>query len=75
MTDFTGAKVIMTPSRLDNGAIGRVLRLGGAIHVETWSADRWQQGGADFADFILAREATSDELEEAGVLAADLLPS
>jgi hypothetical protein len=75
MTDFYSAKVILTPSRLDNGAIGRVLRrAGGEVHIETWSDDGWQQGGADFADFVLSREATADELQEAGVLAADLLP-
>jgi hypothetical protein len=75
MTDFYSAKVILTPTKLDSGVIGRVLRRpDGEIDVETWSDDRWQQGGAEFAEFILSREATADELQEAGVMAADLLP-
>ncbi len=75
VTDFNSAKVIMSPSKLDNGAIGRVLRAAdGAVRVETWADDGWRRGGADFADFVLSREATEDELQKAGLLAADLLP-
>jgi len=75
VTDYRSTKVIMSPTKLDDGTIGRVLRAAdGAVQVETWSDDGWRRGGAEFADFVLSRAATDTELQEAGLLAADLLP-
>jgi hypothetical protein len=67
-------KIIESPSRLDGGLIGRVVKVldasegeVGAWRIETWIDGRWKNGGASLSEFFWAGGLSANQREALGL--------